>query len=133
MKSTLKSDEFYVQAQRNGRQRDFFSVTGLMFMGELMMEAAKLAGLDPSKMSIDIEGHSALSLCYPSPATRIVSSVQIKDGKLTYWKRGGPNWPTPSINVADPTMVQQFAEVMKASLPKHSKFAMKKNEDNPQV
>lgn len=133
MKTSLKSDDFYVQAQRNGRMRDFLSVNGILFLGELMMESAKVAELDPAKMSIDIDGHCAISLAYPSPATKLVTWLQIKEGKLSYYPRVGSKWQSKSLQIADPNLIQQFAEVLKENLPKNSKFAVKDNGNNPQL
>lgn len=148
MKSALKADDFYVIMKINddGDESLYFSVTGLMFMSELVLEAITKAGLEPAKVTIRVgantyaQHNDRLSIAYPSPRTSIVSHIRVVNNHLILARRGGKDigaysdkkgiwkdeWDlTDAIPLADPGLVDKLAEIIKISLPKHSKYEKK--------
>lgn len=148
MKSSLKADDFYVIMKNPGYDDEtpYFSVTGLMFMSELVLEAITKAGLEPAKVTIRVgantyaQHNDRLSIAYPSPRTSVVSHIRVVKNHLILARRGGKDigahsdkkgmwsdeWDlTDAIPLADPELVNKLAEIIKISLPKHSKYEKK--------
>lgn len=140
MKSILKADDFYVKMKTSSYKKedtDFWSVSGLRFISELVSEAIEKAGIEPAKVCIRIGSGSYgvanddVSIAYPSPRTVIVSHIKISNGNLCLARRhgerldkGGDDWySTDRIPLADPKLIDKLAEIITVSLPKKSKFA----------
>jgi hypothetical protein len=136
VKSTLNADDFYV----NDDGVQYWSLPGLMFMSELVLEAVKLAGLEVSKTVVRVgdfrygTDNSVMSIAYPSPRRTIVNSIKVLNSHLCLARRGGEyldskgiwedDWnSTDRIPLADPELVSKLAALIVISLPKKSKYA----------
>lgn len=136
MKSMLKADDFYVihhisNNYGGGYDSEYWSLPGLMFMSDILLQAVEKAGLEASKTTVrvgDFQGgtdNSCMSLAYPSPKTTIVSDIRIKGTKLEMVGRGKSKYDEKDktkIVLADPTLIDQIAVIIQASLPKKSKY-----------
>lgn len=130
MNTKLKSDDFYVLNNKTG---DTFSVAGLRFIGELVDLAVQAAGLDSTKVCFGTHKESygvqsEVWVAFPSSNTKLLTNIHVKDGYLLYIPRvlpkGKYKWSVkPSkLQLADPNLATVFGEVMKANMPKTSKY-----------
>lgn len=137
MKSMLKADDFYVLKKRTSYSGHswvdrWWSVPGLMFMSDIMLQAVEKAGLEPSKVVIRVGDFSSgasyndrISIAYPSPATTIVHDIKIEGNMLELVRRGKSRWDkngTDKINLATPDLIDRITIIIKESLPKKSKY-----------
>ena len=123
MNTILNSDEFYVHHPTKGK---FFSISGLQFMSELIAEAVKAVGWDPTKVSFGIDGDTSVWVGYPSASTKLVVGLHIADGKILYRPRvtppGSACWRNYEINLANPNLSKALGDILVSCLPKNSKF-----------
>lgn len=122
MNTNLNSDDFYVLNPNSG---DHFSVAGIQFLGEMVDQAVRSVGWDPTKVCIGAS-YTAIWVGYPSAATKLVESLRVKDGKLVWYPRKpapGDKWTKQGeIPLADPELIKKLGEVLVYNLPKTSKF-----------
>jgi hypothetical protein len=122
MNTNLGSDDFYVLNPNSG---DHFSVAGIQFLTEMVDQAVRSVGWDPTKVCIGAS-YTSLWVGYPSAATKLVEGLHVKDGKLMYRPRKaapGDKWPkSGAIPLANPDFVKHFGEILVYNLPKTSKF-----------
>lgn len=119
METNLKSDEFYVHHPTKGT---YYSLSGLMFMAELIQKAIQHTGWDPTQVSAGIENDTGFWVAYPSASTKLVTRLSVKDGEMSFCTRTG-TWNMQSLNMADPDMFKKLAEALIKNLPKKSKFS----------
>ena len=139
MKSMMGADDFYVKFKTlnwSGKDNtvDYFSVPGLMFLSDLILQAVEKAGLEAAKVVIRVGEHGSttyndrISIAYPSPRTTIVSDIKVEGANLQMIRRGKSRWregDTDKIPLADPKLVDRVAQIIAQSLPKNSKYAKK--------
>lgn len=129
MNTNLGSDDFYVLNPKSG---DHFSVAGLQFMGEMIDQAVRSIGWDPTKVCIGLN-YTHVWIGYPSAATKVVTDLHVKEGKLHYRPRlaeprvyngkqykGYPQMA--HLPLAEPELIKNFGVILAANLPKTSKF-----------
>lgn len=123
MNTTLNSDEFYIHHPSKGK---FFSISGLQFMSELIAEAVKTVGWDPTKVSFGIDNDIRVWVGYPSASTKLVVGLHVADGKILYRPRvtapGSSHWQDSEINLANPNLSKALGDILVSNLPKNSKF-----------
>lgn len=122
MNTNLSSDDFYVLNPKSG---DHFSVAGIQFLSEMVDQASRSVGWDPTKVCIGAT-YTSIWVGYPSAATKLVDGLRVQEGKLVYYPRKpapGENWPKQGfIPLADPDLIKKLGEVFVYNLPKTSKF-----------
>ena len=150
MKSNLNSDDFFVLlGKKFGNQEDRrFSLLGVQFFSDFITQAVEKAGLSPSQVIINVGEkkyfYDVMSIAWPSPQTVLISGLTCKTGdgaflvgtrrgfKYGRYKDGKYTYPNGlredfdfKLNMADPNLLDQFAELIQKSLPKNSKYVEK--------
>lgn len=134
--SIVNYDEFFIirDGWNNTKDRRF-SLYGLQFITEFITQAVKLAGLNPSQVTIRVGEkelyHDVISIAYPSPSTTLLTRLTVSEGMLKFERRKTTKDEDyrslkTELNMANPNVQQELADIIRTVVPKNSKFMEKK-------